>query len=244
MPGRSRSTTATIAAGSSCARPCASTWRGSAACASTRAGSSSPRGSARRSTCCAGRCAARGARRIAMENPSLADLWLTVRSWGLELVGVPMDGDGPRLDVLDRLTPIAVRRLAGPPVPERPVMAAGPALGARRLGAPPRSAHHRGRLRRRVPLRPDAHRRRSRASTRARHPCRYGLQGACSRAPDRLAEPARRARRPLVGAPSTSPIPARPRSTSSRWRRLIGSGDHERQVARAFATSIERAATG
>jgi GntR family transcriptional regulator / MocR family aminotransferase len=49
--------------------------------------------------------AARGARRIAMENPSLANLWLTVRSWGLELVGIPMDEDGPRLDVLDRLAP-------------------------------------------------------------------------------------------------------------------------------------------
>lgn len=51
--------------------------------------------------------AARGARTIAMENPSLANLWLTVRSWGMDLVGVPMDDDGPRLDVLDRLRPDA-----------------------------------------------------------------------------------------------------------------------------------------
>jgi GntR family transcriptional regulator/MocR family aminotransferase len=50
---------------------------------------------------------ARGARTIAMENPSLANLWLTIRSWGLELVGVPMDDDGPRLDVLDRHRPDA-----------------------------------------------------------------------------------------------------------------------------------------
>lgn len=51
--------------------------------------------------------AARGARTVAMENPSLPNLWLTVRSWGLRLVGVPMDAHGPRLDALDRLRPDA-----------------------------------------------------------------------------------------------------------------------------------------
>lgn len=51
--------------------------------------------------------AARGARTVAVENPSLATLWLTIRSWGLRLVGVPMDDLGPRLDVLDALRPDA-----------------------------------------------------------------------------------------------------------------------------------------
>ncbi len=51
--------------------------------------------------------AARGATVVAVENPSLATLWLTVRSWGLRLVGVPMDDSGPRLDALDALRPDA-----------------------------------------------------------------------------------------------------------------------------------------
>ncbi len=42
--------------------------------------------------------AARGARRIAVEDPSLDDAWATIRSAGLELVGVPVDGDGARVD--------------------------------------------------------------------------------------------------------------------------------------------------
>jgi GntR family transcriptional regulator / MocR family aminotransferase len=49
----------------------------------------------------------RGARTIAVENPSLDHLWATVGSSGLRLVGVPMDDDGPRLDVLRRLRPDA-----------------------------------------------------------------------------------------------------------------------------------------
>jgi GntR family transcriptional regulator/MocR family aminotransferase len=42
--------------------------------------------------------ARRGARRIAVEDPSLDDSWATIRSAGLELVGVPVDGDGARID--------------------------------------------------------------------------------------------------------------------------------------------------
>ena len=45
--------------------------------------------------------AARGARRIAVEDPSLDDAWATIRSAGLEVVGVPVDGDGARVDGLD-----------------------------------------------------------------------------------------------------------------------------------------------
>jgi GntR family transcriptional regulator/MocR family aminotransferase len=51
--------------------------------------------------------AARGARTIAVESPSLFTLWQTIESWGLRLVGVPMDQHGPRIDVLDRLRPDA-----------------------------------------------------------------------------------------------------------------------------------------
>jgi GntR family transcriptional regulator/MocR family aminotransferase len=40
----------------------------------------------------------RGARRVAVEDPSLDDSWATIRSAGLELVGVPVDGDGARIE--------------------------------------------------------------------------------------------------------------------------------------------------
>ncbi|WP_028058037.1 MocR-like pyridoxine biosynthesis transcription factor PdxR [Candidatus Solirubrobacter pratensis] len=42
--------------------------------------------------------ARRGARRVAVEDPSLDDSRATIRSAGLELVGVPVDGDGARID--------------------------------------------------------------------------------------------------------------------------------------------------
>jgi GntR family transcriptional regulator / MocR family aminotransferase len=42
--------------------------------------------------------AARGARRVAVEDPSLDDSWATIRSAGLEVVGVPVDADGARID--------------------------------------------------------------------------------------------------------------------------------------------------
>jgi GntR family transcriptional regulator/MocR family aminotransferase len=51
--------------------------------------------------------AARGARTIAIENPSLPTFWDTIASWKLRPVGIPMDEAGPRLDVLDRLRPDA-----------------------------------------------------------------------------------------------------------------------------------------
>ena len=44
---------------------------------------------------------ARGATRIAVEDPSLDDAWATIRSAGLEVVGLPVDGDGARVDGLD-----------------------------------------------------------------------------------------------------------------------------------------------
>ena len=44
--------------------------------------------------------AARGARRIAVEDPSLDDNWATIRSAGLELVPLPVDDDGARVDAL------------------------------------------------------------------------------------------------------------------------------------------------
>jgi GntR family transcriptional regulator/MocR family aminotransferase len=42
--------------------------------------------------------AARGARRVAVEDPSLDDAWATIRSAGLQVIGVPVDGDGAQVD--------------------------------------------------------------------------------------------------------------------------------------------------
>src|SRR4051812_566298 len=44
--------------------------------------------------------AARGARRIAVEDPSLDDNWATIRSAGLQLVPLPVDAGGLRVDAL------------------------------------------------------------------------------------------------------------------------------------------------
>jgi GntR family transcriptional regulator/MocR family aminotransferase len=43
----------------------------------------------------------RGARRVAVEDPSLDDAWATIRSAGLDVVGVPVDGDGVRVARVD-----------------------------------------------------------------------------------------------------------------------------------------------
>ncbi|HEY6892460.1 MAG TPA: PLP-dependent aminotransferase family protein [Solirubrobacter sp.] len=44
---------------------------------------------------------ARGATRVAVEDPSLDDSWATIRSAGLEVVGLPVDEQGVRVDALD-----------------------------------------------------------------------------------------------------------------------------------------------
>ena len=46
---------------------------------------------------------ARGARTVAVENPSLPTFWDTIRSWRLPLVADPIDQGAPRKDVLDAL---------------------------------------------------------------------------------------------------------------------------------------------
>ena len=44
---------------------------------------------------------ARGATTVAVEDPSLDDAWATIRSAGLEVVGLPVDEQGVRVDGLD-----------------------------------------------------------------------------------------------------------------------------------------------
>jgi GntR family transcriptional regulator/MocR family aminotransferase len=45
----------------------------------------------------------RGVRRVAVEDPSLDEAWATIRSAGLEVVPIPVDGRGARVDTLDAL---------------------------------------------------------------------------------------------------------------------------------------------
>lgn len=52
--------------------------------------------------------AARGATAMAFETPSLADEWVTVRTSGLRMEAVPVDGDGLRTDRLDELSAAAI----------------------------------------------------------------------------------------------------------------------------------------
>ncbi|MGH2428977.1 MAG: PLP-dependent aminotransferase family protein [Candidatus Limnocylindria bacterium] len=52
--------------------------------------------------------ARRGATRVAVETPSFADQWTTIRESGLEVVGCPVDTDGLRVDALDALGADAV----------------------------------------------------------------------------------------------------------------------------------------
>jgi GntR family transcriptional regulator/MocR family aminotransferase len=47
--------------------------------------------------------AQRGVRRVAVEDPSLDDAWATIRSAGLEVVPVPVDAAGARVDLLEGL---------------------------------------------------------------------------------------------------------------------------------------------
>ena len=89
--------------------------------------------------------AARGATRVAVEDPSLDDAWATIRSAGLEIVGVPVDEHGIRVDGCRRRRRA---RDARAPVPDRRGAGARAAAGAAGVGR----ARDRGRLRLRVPL--------------------------------------------------------------------------------------------
>ena len=68
--------------------------------------------------------ARRGARRIAVEDPSLDDAWATVRSAGLELVALPVDDDGARVQELERLRVDAVLLTPAHQFPTGAVLAA------------------------------------------------------------------------------------------------------------------------
>ena len=159
---------------------------------------------------------ARGARTLAIERyiqPATAE---AARACGLRLAPVDVDDDGAAVERLGSadvalLTPAHQFPIGAPLVARRRAIAVEWAHGIRR-------ADHRGRLRRRVPLRPPPARRRSR---------RWPRSGSCT------PEPRARRSRPVCGSagsssPPTSSTTSSPprrsrtataaRSTSSRWR--------------------------
>jgi GntR family transcriptional regulator/MocR family aminotransferase len=68
--------------------------------------------------------ARRGARQIAVEDPSLDDAWATIRSAGLELVALPVDDDGACVQELDSLGVDAVLLTPAHQFPTGAVLAA------------------------------------------------------------------------------------------------------------------------
>ena len=106
-----------------------------------------------------------GATRLAVEDPSADDDAVPVaRAAGLEVVGVPVDEGGVRVEALDRLDADALVLTPSHQWPTGGVLSAKVARRGGALGARARRADHRGRLRRRVPLRPRARSARCRAS--------------------------------------------------------------------------------
>ena len=149
----------------------------------------------------------RGVRRVAIEDPCWPRLPASLEQAGLEPVPLEVDEHGMRVDGLAD----GRRRLRHPraPVPDRHGPLPRAARRVDRVGAQHGRARARGRLRRRVPLRPPAGRLAAGARARRRHLRRVDLQDARARAAARLARAARR-----TSGPSR---PARPRcSTSSR----------------------------
>ncbi len=112
------------------------------------------------------------------------------------------------------------------PVPDRGRPAARPARRARRLGPAPRRLDHRGRLRRRVPLRPRADRRDPGAGRRPRRLRGFGQQGpgagpsarlaARAAGADRRARRGEAGRRHGLGRPRPARVRRRPRARRAR----------------------------
>ena len=134
---------------------------------------------------------ARGITRLAVEDPSDADARREAINAGMELIPIPVTPTGIDTDALAASTRAGGAGDAGAPVPGRERALPRAPHRARRVGQRHRRDHHRGRLRRRVPLRLDAGRIAARARAGARHLRRHREQDARARAPARLDDRAR-----------------------------------------------------
>ena len=116
---------------------------------------------------------------------------------GMRLAPIPVDEQGARLGGGGGLPARTGAALLTPAhqYPLGMALAPGAPPGRGRLGSRERLLHHRGRLRRRVPVRPAGRRRASGTRSRARRVCRHGQQEPRSRPSSRLARAARAAGR-------------------------------------------------
>ena len=153
-PRPRRSATATPAAGPSCGAPSPATWPGPAACASTRTGSWSARGSPTGSRCSAGalrRPRRRDARRRGVRPRRTARHRRRARAAACAL---PVDDSGAVVDGLGDAAAVLLTPAHQFPLGVRSPRGGGPR--AVEWATRDRRAARRGRLRRRVPLRPPA----------------------------------------------------------------------------------------
>ena len=93
-----------------------------------------------------------GARTLTFETPSAQTPWATVASAGLSLEAAPVDDHGLRTDRLTRSAGDAVLVTPAHQFPTGSVMAADRRAALVSMGAGAGPSHHRGRLRRRIPL--------------------------------------------------------------------------------------------
>ena len=137
-----------------------------------------------------------GAKRLALEDPSADDDALPLaRAAGLEVVGVPVDEDGVSVDALDRTDADALVLTPSHQWPTGAVLSAERRAAVLRWARKAASARHRGRLRRRVPLRPRSDRGHAGSRAGPRRLRRDREQDARARTAAGLARRARRPRR-------------------------------------------------
>jgi GntR family transcriptional regulator / MocR family aminotransferase len=131
--------------------------------------------------------AAAGAKRIALEDPSNPEDGLVAAHAGLEPVVIGVDEAGTRVDELEHADADAVVLTPAHQHPTGVVLTRRAANGAAGLAARERHHRNRGRLRRRVSLRPRGDRSTPRPRPRPGHLRRLGEQDAGARAAHRLA---------------------------------------------------------
>ena len=169
---------------------------------------------------------ARGARVVAVEDPSDPEYRATLAAAGLDSVGVPVDEHGLRVDLLEQLDVDGVVVTAAHQYPTGGVLPPDRRAALADWAARAGRADHRGRLRRRVPLRPRAGRRDPGPVPRRRGVRGFGEQGAGTRAAPGLAavaagadpEPDRwqAGRRHGLARPRPARVRRRPRARRAR----------------------------
>ena len=140
--------------------------------------------------------AARGARTVAVEDPSASDDARPIaQALGLNVVGVPVGDDGVRVDAVAELDADVLILTPSHQWPTGGVLSPQARAAVLGVGAADRSAGPRGRLRRRIPLRPRPDRRHAGPGSRPGRLRGDREQDPGARVPARLAHPAAGARR-------------------------------------------------